>query len=193
MRRVLSLSVCALGLLFAPRAASADILLTPFAGVSFLDEDNDKLSYGVGISLGGLIGIEGELGRTSLGETAVIGTLVDLDANITTGMVNLVVRFPTGPVQPYFTGGLGIIKASSDLEIASLGPTLSLSGQTFGMNYGGGIYLFPSQSIGIRADVRYFRTVGDLTLEDVDELIGFDLPLPDFDFWRLTGGVTLRF
>ena len=23
--------------------------------------------------------------------------------------------------------------------------------------------------------------------------IGFDLPIPDFDFWRVTGGVTLRF
>ena len=61
------------------------------------------------------------------------------------------------------------------------------------MNYGGGIYLFPSPSFGIRADVRYFRTVGDLTLEDIDELVGFDLPLPDFDFWRATAGVTFRF
>jgi opacity protein-like surface antigen len=193
MRRVLIPFVCALALLCAPRTASADILLTPFAGVSFLDENNDKLSYGVGLALGGLIGIEGELGRTSLGETAVLGSLVDLEAGVTTGMVNLVVRFPSGPLQPYFTGGLGLIRATSDLDIASVGPTLSLSGQTFGMNYGGGIYLFPSSSIGIRADVRYFRTVGDLTLEDVDELIGFDLPLPDFDFWRVTGGVTFRF
>jgi opacity protein-like surface antigen len=193
MRRVLIPFVCALALLCAPRPASADILLTPFAGVSFLDENNDKLTYGVGIALGGLIGIEGELGRTSLGETDVLGSLVDIEAGVTTGMVNMVVRFPSGPLQPYFTGGLGLIRATSDLDIASVGPTLSLSGQTFGMNYGGGIYLFPSSSIGIRADVRYFRTVGDLTLEDVDELIGFDLPLPDFDFWRVTGGVTIRF
>jgi opacity protein-like surface antigen len=192
MRRVLTL-VCGLVLLGAPHPAAADILLTPFAGVSFLDENNDKLSYGVALSLGGLFGIEGELGRTSLGETSVAGALVDLDAGVTTGMVNLVVRFPAGPLQPYATGGLGVIRASGDVDVAFLGSVLNISGKTLGMNYGGGIYIFPSQTIGIRADVRYFRTVGDLTLEDVDELIGFDLPIPDFDFWRVTGGVTLRF
>lgn len=191
MRRVLTL-VCGLVLLGA-WPASADILLTPFAGVSFLDENNDKLSYGVGLSFGGMFGIEGELGRTSLGETSVAGSLVDLEAGVTTGMVNLVVRFPAGPLQPYATGGLGVIKASGDVDVAFLGSVLSISGKTLGMNYGGGIYIFPSQTIGLRADVRYFRTVGDLTLEDVDELIGFDLPIPDFDFWRVTGGVTLRF
>jgi opacity protein-like surface antigen len=193
MRRVPVLFVCALALLCAPRTASADILLTPFAGVSFLDENNNKLSYGVGISLGGLIGFEGEIGRTSLGETDVLGSLVELEAGVTTAMANLVVRFPSGPLQPYVTGGFGVIRATSDLDIASVGTALSLSGRTIGMNYGGGIYLFPSPSFGIRADVRYFRTLGDLTLDDVDDLIGFDLPLPDFDFWRVTGGVTFKF
>lgn len=193
MRRVVIPFVCALALLYAPRTASADILLTPFAGVSFLDDDNNNLSYGVGISLGGLIGFEGEVGRTTLGETPVIGQRLNIEAGITTWMGNIVVRFPSGPVQPYFTGGLGLIRATSDLELASVAPTLSLSGQTFGMNYGGGLYLFPSPSFGIRADVRYFRTIGELSLDDVDDLLGFDLPLPDFDFWRVTGGVTFKF
>lgn len=193
MHRVLTLVVCGLALLSVPRTASADILLTPFAGVSFLDDNNDKLSYGVGLSLGGLIGIEGELGRTTLGEIDISGTPVDLSANVTTGMVNLVVRFPTGPLQPYAIAGLGVIRASGDVDVDFIGSVLSVSGKTFGMNYGGGIYLFPSQSIGIRADLRYFRSVGDLTLDDLDDLIGFDLPIPDFDFWRLTGGLTFRF
>lgn len=192
MRRVLTL-VCGVLLLAVPRSASADILLTPFAGVSFLDEHGDKLSYGVGLSLGGLLGIEGELARTSIGDVAFAGSWVDLDAGVTTGMVNLVARFPAGPLQPYATAGLGMIKASGDIDVAYLGSVLSVSGKTFGMNYGGGIYIFPSPTFGIRADVRYFRTVGDLTLDDVDDLIGFDLPIPDFDFWRVTGGVTLRF
>lgn len=192
MRRVLTFA-CGVLLLAVPRPASADILLTPFAGVSFLDEDNDKFSYGIGLSLGGLLGIEGELARTSLGETSVAGSVVDLEAGVTTGMVNLVARFPAGPLQPYGTAGLGVIRASGDVDVPYLGSVLSISGKTFGMNYGGGIYIFPSSSIGIRADVRYFRTVGDLTLEDLDDLIGFDLPIPDFDFWRVTGGVTLRF
>lgn len=192
MRRVLTLA-CGLLMLAAPRTASADILLTPFAGVSFLDENNDKLSYGVGLSLGGLLGIEGEIARTTLGDVDIAGSLVDIDAGVTTGMVNLVARFPAGPLQPYATAGLGVIRASGDVDVPVFGSILNISGRTFGMNYGGGIYIFPSPSIGIRADVRYFRTVGDLTLEDVDDLIGFDLPIPDFDFWRVTGGLTLRF
>jgi opacity protein-like surface antigen len=177
-----------------PHAARADVLLTPFAGVSFLDEGNEKLSYGAGIAFGGLIGVEAELGRTQLGELDVASTPIDLEANLTTGMVNLVVRLPAGPVQPYATGGVGVIRVSGDVSVPFLGSVLSLSGQDFGMNVGGGIYVFPSKNLGLRADVRYFRTIGDLTLDELADIgDDFDLPIPEFDFWRVTGGVTLRF
>lgn len=193
MRRVLIVIAC-MATLSLPRAAAADVLLTPFAGVSFLDEGNEKLVYGAGIAFGGLIGVEAELGRTSLGEFSVAAVPVDLDANLTTGMVNLIVRFPTGPVQPYATAGLGVVRVSGDVNVPYLGSVLSLSGQDFGMNVGGGIYVFPSRHLGLRADVRYFRTIGDLTLDELADIgSDFDLPLPEFDFWRVTGGVTLRF
>ena len=177
-----------------PSTASADVLLTPFAGVSFLDGgEANKLTYGVGVALGGLIGLEAEVGRTGLADVSVAGTPVDLEANLTTAMVNLMVRFPAGPVQPYATGGVGVVRASGDVTVPFLGSVLSISGQDFGMNVGGGLYVFPSDHIGIRADVRYFRTLGDLTLDDIDDLANFDVPLPEFDFWRVTGGVTVRF
>lgn len=186
---LLGLSIVAL-----PASAQADVLLTPFAGVSFLDGgEANKLTYGVGLAFGGLIGLEAEVGRTTLADVAVAGTPVDLEANLTTGMVNLVVRFPTGPIQPYATGGVGVVRASGDVRVPFLGSVLSISGQDFGMNVGGGVYVFPSEHIGIRADVRYFRTLGDLTLDDIDDIANFDLPLPEFDFWRVTGGVTVRF
>ena len=71
---------------------------------------------------------------------------------------------------------------------------LELSGGEFGMNFGGGVILFPSQTFGFRGDVRYFRTLGELTLGDLTDFGGLDdLPIPEFDFWRVTGGVTLRF
>lgn len=192
MKRTLIL-LAVLSTLAFPRSAAADILLTPFAGVSFLDEGGNKLSYGVGLALGGLIGIEGEIARTKLGDVELLGDVVDLGANVTTGMVNMVVRFPAGPIQPYGTAGVGLIRASGDVEVPFFGSVFSVSGRTMGLNYGGGVYLFPSPNIGIRGDVRYFRTVGDLDLEDVDDILGFDLPVPDFDFWRVTGGVTIRF
>ncbi len=193
MRRALTLFACAV-LLTVPRASAADVLLTPFAGVSFFDEDNEKLVYGAGIAFGGLIGIEAELGRTKIGDVDVPSTPIDLEAHLTTGMVNLIVRLPTGPVQPYATGGVGIVRVSGDVTVPFLGSVLSIKGQDFGMNVGGGLYVFPSENLGLRADVRYFRTIGDLTLDELADIgRDFDLPLPEFDFWRVTGGVTLRF
>ena len=48
--------------------------------------------------------------------------------------------------------------------------------------------------IGFRGDVRYFRTIGELSLDDLTDFGGLDdLPIPEFDFWRVTGGLTLRF
>jgi opacity protein-like surface antigen len=185
--------VCALAI-STPRAASADILLTPFAGVSFLADDHKKLVYGAGIALGGLIGIEAEVARTTLSEQELLGSVVDFETSLTTGMVNLMVKVPVGPVQPYVTGGLGVVRLSGEVRVPFVGSLVSLSGREFAMNVGGGLYLFPSDSIGFRGDVRYFRTVGDLTLSDLTDFAGLDnLPIPELDFWRVTGGVTLRF
>lgn len=193
MRRLVAPLVCGLALISA-RPAAADILLTPFAGVNFLSEGDKKLVYGAGIALGGLIGLEAELGRTTLSEQDLLGSSVDLQTSITTGMVNLMLKLPAGPVQPYVTGGLGVIRVSGDVTVPALGSLVSLSGGEFGLNFGGGLYVFPSDWLGFRGDVRYFRTIGELTLDDLTDFGGLDsLPIPEFDFWRVTGGVTLRF
>lgn len=192
MRRVLTLAVCAF-LVCAPRAANAEILLTPFAGVSFLAEGDEKFVYGASLAFGGLIGVEGEIARTNVADQELLGSTVNLETKLTTGMVNLMVKVPLGPVHPYVTGGLGVIRVSGEVAAPVLG-SLQLSGGEFGMNFGGGVIVFPSRSIGLRADVRYFRTLGDLTLDELVDIGGLDdLPIPEFDFWRVTGGVTLRF
>ncbi len=193
IRPLFALVVCALAL-GAPRPAAADVLLTPFAGVSFLSEGDRKLVYGAGIALGGLIGIEAEVSRTTLSDQDLIGSVVDLETSLTTGMVNLMVKLPAGPVQPYVTGGLGVVRVAGEVRVPVLGSLVSLSGGEFGMNVGGGLYLFPSDWFGIRGDVRYFRTIGEVTLSDLTDFAGLDnLPIPELDFWRVTGGVTLRF
>lgn len=193
IRRLLLSSLCAAAALL-PRAASADVLLTPFAGVSFLTEDTKKPVYGVGIALGGLIGLEAELAQTRLGDWDIPRTPIDFEAKMTTGMVNLVLRVPTGPVQPYATGGVGFIRVSGDVTVPFVGSVLSVSGQDLGMNVGGGIYLFPSRHIGLRGDVRYVRSFGELSVDNLRDIVDdFDVPLPKFDYWRVTGGLTLRF
>ncbi len=170
------------------------MLLTPFAGVSFLSEGDKKLVYGAGIAFGGLVGVEAEVARTTLGSQDLVGSIVDLQTSLTTGMVNLMVKLPVGPVQPYVTGGLGVIRVSGEVRVPVLGSLVSLSGGEFGMNVGGGLYLFPTDWVGFRGDVRYFRSIGELSLSDLTDFAGLDnLPIPEFDFWRVTGGVTLRF
>jgi len=192
MRRVLRVAVFAV-LALVPRAASAELLLTPFAGVSFLSDGDEKLVYGVSFAFGGLIGVEGELARTNVADQRLLGSTVNLETKLTTGMVNLMVKLPVGPVHPYVTGGLGVIRVSGEVSAPVLG-ALELGGSEFGMNFGGGVIVFPSRSIGLRGDVRYFRTLGDLTLDELVDIGGLDdLPIPEFDFWRVTGGVTLRF
>ena len=192
MRPVLTLAVCAFVAL-VPRAAAAEVLLTPFAGVSFLSDGDEKFVYGASLAFGGLIGVEAEIARTNVADQELIGSTVNLETKLTTGMVNLMVKLPVGPVHPYVTGGLGVIRVSGEVSAPVLG-ALELGGSEFGMNFGGGVIVFPSRSIGLRGDVRYFRTLGDLTLDELVDIGGLDdLPIPEFDFWRVTGGVTLRF
>jgi len=56
-----------------------------------------------------------------------------------------------------------------------------------GVNIGGGINGQFTDNVGIRGDLRYFRS-----LEDDSNDNEFDLGLSDFDFWRGSVGVTFR-
>ncbi len=181
-----------LALAAAPASAAADVLLTPFAGVSFFD-DVRKGTYGASLGFGSVIGVEFDVSQVRLGTFEGLG-VVRFSAKATTLMGNLVVRVPAGPVQPYVAGGVGLIRLSGDVDVPIIGDILSVDAQDFGFNVGGGLHLFPSPNFGIRGDVRYFRTLDDLTLDDFDDIDGLDdLPLPRIDFWRVTGGVTFKF
>jgi opacity protein-like surface antigen len=175
-----------------PARASADVLITPFGGVSFLN-DESKGNFGASIGFGGLIGVEFDASRTGIGAYRDV-PIVDLTADVTTLMGNLVVRLPAGPVQPYASAGVGVIRLTGNIRVPFLGTVFSAGGQDFGMNVGGGVHVFPWRNFGLRGDVRYFRTLADITLGDLTNIGGIDdLPLPRLDFWRATAGVTFRF
>ena len=57
----------------------------------------------------------------------------------------------------------------------------------FGFNVGAGIMGFFNDNVGIRGDIRYFRSLRDV---DPD---GVDIELGGFKFWRGTVGVTFKF
>jgi opacity protein-like surface antigen len=193
-----------LALLGVATPARADWLLTPYIGVTFgggvdfgdlgdFDVNFErKITFGGSATWmgAGIIGVEVDLGSTpNFFESSLVDDDVDFgDTNVTTVMGNLVIGAPiggtSGPgVRPYASGGIGLLRTNIN------GGDLfdDLSKNDLGVNVGAGAYFFFSDGVGIRGDIRYFRSLQD----DDDELL--DLGLADFDFWRATAGVTFRF
>lgn len=189
MRRVTLLVLC-LGLAM-PTLARADILLTPFAGLSFVDGTR-KGTYGGSLGLGGLITFEADVARTSLGAVATPG--FDLDVTTTSYMGNVLVRSPFGAVQPYGLAGVGLIRLAGRFELPFDGQLGDATASKLGYALGGGVFVFFSPNLGLRADVRYVRPIGDLRVADLVAVPATaDVPMGRLDITRATVGVTLKF
>jgi opacity protein-like surface antigen len=200
-----SLALSGLFLMGTPGRASADWLLTPFIGANFggnadfgsFDDFDDEFERRVdmGASLGwmggGIVGFEVDFGWSPnfFENTVGPGNFEFGDSNVTTLMGNVLVGIPvggqTGPgVRPYATGGIGLIRGHIDGDEFFN----DLDSNNLGFNVGAGLNGFFTDNIGIRGDVRYFRTLSETEADDA-----FDLALSDFDFWRATVGLTIRF
>jgi opacity protein-like surface antigen len=176
----------------APAAAqTTGGLVTPFIGVvtdTPIDENRTVYGGSVGAT-GSIVGFEFDFGYTpnfyevedDFGELGSSGS-------VTTVMGNLLIGAPLGRVRPYATVGAGLMR--SNLEFFDVFDDLSRN--DFGINYGGGVMLFVSDNVGIRGDVRQFRSLRNEDLDDDFPEPG-DFELGDFTFWRATAGVTFRF
>ena len=155
--RFAPVAVLALVAITIPRPAAADVRLTGFGGVSFINDEN-KGTYGAAIAFGGLFGFEFEAARTSLGDIADIDFAnFDVDAHMTTYMFNAVVRLPTGPIQPYASAGVGAVRVTGSVGVPLIGG-VDAHAQDVGWNFGGGLYIVPLPFFAIRGDVRRFQT-----------------------------------
>ncbi|MPZ17161.1 MAG: outer membrane beta-barrel protein [Luteitalea sp.] len=193
MSRLLG-TMITLSLVMVPTAAHAQLWLTPFAGVGTTG-DLTAATVGVSVAGGGVVSGELDLGFTP-GQGLDGIPLLDIDASMTTIMGNLLVRAPTGNVQPYGSGGIGLMRLSLSADVPILGDIGlgSVHSNELAWNAGGGAVFFAGDRVGIRGDVRYFRAFDTtLNLSDFTDFDIDDIPLPGFDFWRLTGGVTFRF
>jgi opacity protein-like surface antigen len=190
----------------APTSASADWLFTPFIGGNwggsatfsddlgdFEDEFERRVNFGASLAWmgGGIAGFELDFGYSPnfFQNTAGSGDFDYGDNNVTTLMANIVLGAPAGGqsgkgVRPYASGGVGIIKS----RIADAGDLFDVSSTDWGFNVGGGVAGFFSDNVGIRGDIRYFRS-----LQDNEPDNEFDVALSDFKFWRGTVGVVFRF
>ena len=190
-----------LTLALMPATASAQgWFVTPFLGGNFggnatfadFDDLDDEVERRVdfGATVGWLgernVGWEVDFGFSPnfFEDTAGDANFEFGDSNVTTLMANVLFGASGGMgVRPYGSGGLGLIR--SHIDAGSFFDELDTN--DFGMNIGGGVQGFFNDRIGIRGDLRYFRSLADNEADDE-----FDLALSDFDFWRGTVGVTFR-
>jgi opacity protein-like surface antigen len=188
-------------IMLLPTPARADWMLSPFLGTTFGSQLNDsddpddeyanKINYGATLTYmgGGIIGFEIDFGYSpeffepNDEDFDLVG-----DSNLTTLMANLVLGAPiggqTGPgVRPYASGGVGMMRS----KLESVGELFSVDSNSFGMNVGGGVIGFFSDNVGIKGDLRFFRSLTDLSDDNLDVDLG------TFRFWRGIGAVVFRF
>jgi opacity protein-like surface antigen len=191
----------------APATAAADWLFTPFVGLNwgstvtfndalgdFEDEFEKRATFGASLAWmgAGIAGFEIDFGYTPNFFESTEGDF-DFDYgdnNVTTLMLNLTLGAPIGGqggmgIRPYASGGVGLIRS----RIADAEDFFDdVTSNDFGFNVGGGIAGFFTDNIGLRGDVRYFRSLQDNEPDDE-----FDVALGDFSFWRGSVGITFRF
>lgn len=186
MRKLyVSLSVAAV-LAITPAIASAQTFITPFVGATFgADSPGERLTGGASILfMGPVAGLELEFGYTPdfFKESSDIELVSD--SNVTSLAANLVLGVGAGPVRPYVTGGAGLLRtritAAEDFFD-------EISENDFGFNVGAGAIILMNDHVGIRGDVRYFRSLQDIDAGDLAVELG------NFDFWRGYVGVSFGF
>jgi hypothetical protein len=184
---LLALGVATAVALASPAPAAAQASVTPFAGATFgADAPKAKLTTGLAVTyMGRFAGVEAELGYTPdfFAENSSI-SLVDT-SNVTTVMGNLLVGYGHSRVKPYAAVGAGLLRSR-----VTSGSTLfdDVSTNSFGFNAGAGLMGLLGEHVGLRGDIRYFRSLQD---DDPDD--DFDLSVGNFDFWRAYAGVTFSF
>jgi opacity protein-like surface antigen len=178
---------------FAPAVpAHADVVLTPYVGSLFGgDLPDGKASYGASAAFmgNGVFGAEVGFNYTPSFVPATSTTPKVSQAGL---MGNVIVGIPIGGDgdavrdhwRPYVTGGVGLHRATakrSDFFDR-------ISSNDFAVNFGGGVMAFFNDHVGVRGDVRYFRTV-----RDDEGGSGIDFDLGDLDFWKWDVGAAFRF
>jgi opacity protein-like surface antigen len=174
-----------------PTQSAAQAFVYPFLGYNFGGDsgcpeitgcEDKNLNWGVSLgAVGGIVGAELEFAYTDsfFGETSQTTT------SVTTIMGNFLLAPRFGPIQPYGVAGLGLIRSKVDL---TAGTSVDEDQNNFGYDVGGGLMVFFGRHVGVRADVRYFRSFSVLNLIDLDFLRENKL-----DFGRFSGGVIFKF
>ena len=181
----LALGVC----LLAASPAAAQGFISPFLGFDYggdsgcptaSDCENKHSNLGVaGGKLGAIAGAEVEFAyaRDFFGDTPGV------DTSVLTLMTNVIVGPRIGAIRPFVLGGVGLIKSHVELDAGSLLD----SSNNFGWNIGGGVMLMFGEHVGVRGDIRRFKSFQEISI------LGFDLSDEKLTYNRASAGLVLAF
>lgn len=175
-----------------PSTVSADFLVEPFFAWT-RNKDTARWVPGGGVGAewaSGWLLVGGDLGYAS-GFFEPEEEVLDLVASshvLTFGGhagVGMPARRDADRYFPYFTGGVGWMRQNArDRE-----GLVSVTRNDPAINFGGGIRVLVTEYLGVRADVRYFRSMRD-PYETPDPLVA---DLQHLSFWRFGAGAVIRF
>jgi opacity protein-like surface antigen len=185
-------------ILSSASSASADWFMTPFLGSAFASqtpfidpeqsEGSTQLVVGGSVAWlsSGVFGLEGDFGYAPrFFEQDNRAGLVS-GSNMTTLVGNVMVTLPLSitreSLRPYLIGGAGLMHAAA----RTVGDVFTFNDNLFGYDVGGGAIGMFDPNVGVRFDLRQFRSVYALqhrVLPGTEHL----------SFWRATIGVTIRY
>ncbi len=180
-------------LAFVPTPARAQLYLAPYAGADvggdagkcpaiFSDCSEKRTTYGLAVGKlpAGLLGFEVDFGYAP----DFFGKSSALESNsVLTLMGNVLIGIPVGPIRPYATAGVGMLRTRVAFTAADV---LSFNDSTFGYNLGFGAVFLASGHLGVRGDFRHFRSGSDLTI------LGIGFPASKLTFSRVSIGLVIH-
>jgi hypothetical protein len=144
--------------------------------------DCEDKNSNIGVAFGslGAIGYEAEFAyaRNFFGESP------DTSSSVLTFMNNLMVAPKIGAFRPYVLFGVGLIKTRVEFTTGGL---LEFDNNNFGWDFGGGLMVFFGDHIGIRGDLRRFKSFQQ------DSILGFPLGDDKLSFNRAAAAVVFAF
>jgi hypothetical protein len=194
-----------------PLVARAEWQFTPFIGYTFkasttivdfdLDEDqvatdDTRVNFGGAVRFVGEwpIGLEAYYVHTPGffdTQTFNINLPRIIESRTYALMGNVVLTTPLSwnryGLRPSLSGGIGLMHASATDQLQIFPYRLDL----LGMNIGGGAVGFLSDHVGVRFDLRYFKNIKGVPLEDLDAQITVGQPVR-LRYWTIDFGVVFK-
>lgn len=187
-----------------PASAAAEWLFTPFLGYKFAgtsrptptfvdleaSEGRRKITIGGSVALlsDDILGVEADFSfipgyfqGASPGNRVVSSAVTTLTGNIIIAVPLSITQYS---LRPYLIGGLGLIRAKSDVpdDVA----LFAVSENLFGVNVGGGAIGALSDRTSLRFELRNFTNLGG-----EESAVGFGRAR--LSFWRATVGIAFRY